>query len=491
MLSNIDLDKKVDSKAYKNELAPLQKRLTALQEVIKEKNIPVVIAFEGWSASGKGTLISRLLYPLDPRNFNVYTMAKVNEDAVMRPVLWSYFTKTPSKGRLTIYDKSWHRAGMDSGAEKWNMSKRARQGFFYDANAFEEQLSDFGALIIKFFLHISKDEQKNRFKELQSNPDTSWRIDKADLNQNKEYSENLKIFENMLHNTNNPRSPWNIIEANDTKYATIKVYKTVIEKIEEKIKEAETSEVKNTFEDFDFTDSMPLEKVDLSLTISDAEYDKKLKELQGKISDLGYKLYKKRKSVVIVYEGWDAAGKGGNIKRVTEELDPRGYEVVPIASPSKEELNHHYLWRFWNKMPKDGHIAIFDRSWYGRVMVERIEGYARQDEWQRAYKEINDMELHMHNHGTIIFKFWLHIDKDEQLKRFKARQENPLKRHKITDEDWRNREKWNDYETAVNHMLIKTDTEYAPWTIIESNNKKFARIKVLEILVKKLEKELE
>jgi polyphosphate kinase 2 (PPK2 family) len=208
------------------------------------------------------------------------------------------------------------------------------------------------------------------------------------------------------------------------------------------------------------------------------------------MSELGFKLYTKRRSVVMVYEGWDAAGKGGNIKRMTQELDPRGYEVVPVPAPTQDELNHHYLWRFWKKMPKDGHCAIFDRSWYGRVMVERIEGFCTAEEWQRAYKEINDMEKHMVNHGVILFKFWIHIDKEEQLKRFQLRQADPLKQYKITDEDWRNREKWDQYEKAVDEMLWRTNTEYAKWRVIESNDKKYARIKTLEYVVNELERQL-
>jgi polyphosphate kinase 2 (PPK2 family) len=233
-----------------------------------------------------------------------------------------------------------------------------------------------------------------------------------------------------------------------------------------------------------------LSSVNPDKQIDDDDYKAKMDIYQKKIKDLGYKLYARRKSVVIAYEGWDAAGKGGNIKRLTEDLDPRGYEVAPIAAPTSEELSHHYLWRFYNKMPKDGHITLFDRSWYGRVLVERVEGLCRQDEWQRAYREINDMELHMSNHGAVIFKFWLHVDKAEQLARFEARQADPAKQYKITEDDWRNREKWDDYERAVNEMLFKTDTAYAPWTIIESNNKKFARIKVLELVTKELESRL-
>ena len=193
----------------------------------------------------------------------------------------------------------------------------------------------------------------------------------------------------------------------------------------------------------------------------------------------------------MAFEGWDAGGKGGAIKRLTEKMDPRGYAVVPTASPNDIEKAHHYLWRFWNEFPKDGHIAIFDRTWYGRVMVERIEGFATEDEWTRAYKEMNDMELQLAHNGTVILKFWLHIDPDEQERRFNDRMANPEKQWKITDEDWRNRAKWHEYEIAVDDMLLKTSTSYAPWIVVEANSKYYARIKVLETVVHALEEALD
>lgn len=493
ILGKIDLNQTLDKKEYKSEMKDLQNTLNALQQKTKEMNIPVCIVFEGWSASGKGTLISKVLYPLDPRYFNVYSMNKIEENALMRPLLWSYWTKTPSKGRTTIFDKSWHRVILPGGIKKWKLTNDEIKGFYYDVNAFEKALIDDGTLIIKLFLHISKNEQKKRFKELESNEDTKWRIDAADKQQNIDYDYYIELFQHMIQNTNTSESQWSIIEANDKKFATVKIYKILINKIQDEINkrlELESYE-KQDKNNEDILLEIPsisiLKNVDLSKTIKEDEYKKKLELYQARMSDLCYKLYTKRKSVVILFEGWDAAGKGGNIKRLTEEIDPRGYEVITTAAPTTEELNHHYLWRFWNKMPKDGHLAIFDRTWYGRVTVERVEGFCTNEEWQRAYKEINDTELHMVNKGTIIFKFWVHIDKDEQLARFKAREVDPLKQYKITSEDWRNRDKWDLYEKAVDEMLFRTNTDYAPWIIVESNDKKYARIKVLEHVTKELE----
>jgi len=494
MLEKIDLTHMLSKKEYKAEIAKLETRLAELQREIKDLQIPVIIVFEGWSAAGKGTCISKILNPLDPRYFNVYTMGKIPEDAAMRPFLWHYWIKTPLKGRITIFDKSWHRAVLPERQEKRPLSTSETAGFYYDLNAFERQLSEDGTLIIKLFLHISKDEQKKRFGELLNRPDTEWRVNKQDIMQNKNYETHLSHFENMIQQSNFAHSEWNIIEAEDTNYATIKIYKILINKIEREIervgRDVLGAPLKQPASDYEPPQVSILNSVSPEKDISQNEYKEKLTYYQKKLSYLGYKLYARRKPVVIVYEGWDAAGKGGNIRRLTQELDPRGYEVVPVAAPSQEELAHHYLWRFWKSMPKDGHIAIFDRSWYGRVLVERVEGFCTDIEWQRAYREINDMEMHLHNHGTVIFKFWLHIDKDEQLKRFNSRESEVSKQYKITEEDWRNRDKWELYEKAVDEMLFRTSTNYAPWTVVESNNKKYARIKTLQLVVDKLENEL-
>lgn len=234
-----------------------------------------------------------------------------------------------------------------------------------------------------------------------------------------------------------------------------------------------------------------LSTVDMSVTIDKETYDKELVLNQVALAQLGYQVYVQQRPVVIVFEGWDAAGKGGAIKRITEKLDPRGYVVYSIAAPQGDDKTHHYLWRFWRRLPEAGQIAIFDRSWYGRVMVERIEGFCTEADWKRAYREINQFESQLVDFGTVLFKFWLNITKDEQLRRFEDRASDKLRSWKLTDEDWRNREKWDRYEEAVNEMLLRTSTLAAPWTVIEGNDKRYARVKVLKTLVDKLAKELD
>lgn len=494
MLEKVDLSKNIEKKEYKGMMEGLQLRLAELERKIRELKIPVIIVFEGWGASGKGTLINKLILPLDPRGFNVYTTNYLNEEERMRPFLWRYWIKTPEKGRIAIFEKSWYRRTL---VERMDNDIEGKQLYttFDDIKSFEKQLSDDGNVILKFFLHISKKEQHKRFEELENNPATKWRVTKEDKKHHEQYDEYIKITDEMIEETDAEYAPWTIVEANDNRFATIKVFTTVINALQDKIKEV--SEVAVDVEnntcfvpESKVISSSVLEEIDLSKTLSKEEYKAKLKEYQTKMRELEHKIYTKRIPVVIGYEGWDAAGKGGNIKRITENLDPRGYEVVPVAAPSELEKSHHYLWRFWEKMPKAGHITIFDRTWYGRVLVERIEGFCSEDEWRRAYKEINEMEKQLTNYGMVLVKFWLQIDKEEQLKRFNERQNTPSKQWKITDEDWRNREKWDKYEEAVNEMLFRTSTTYAPWTIIESNDKYYARIKALKTVVEAMEEKL-
>ena len=338
---------------------------------------------------------------------------------------------------------------------------------------------------------------------------SAWRVTEADLKRNKEYDEYKKMNDEMLQRTDTDYAPWHIIEATDKEFATVKIYSAVIAAMEQKIQEVkqekeakakedalkkqgvtEKAAEKSTGEDSVLRTSS-LNSADLSLSYTKEEYKEKLEKLQNRIQELHGELYQKRIPVILGFEGWDAGGKGGAIKRLTEKMDPRGYQVNPTASPNDIERAHHYLWRFWNNVPKKGHIAIFDRTWYGRVMVERLEGFCSENDWKRAYNEINEFEKELSDWGAVIIKFWVHIDKGTQLARFTDRQNNPEKQWKITDEDWRNREKWDAYETAVDEMLQKTSTVYAPWHILESVDKKYARIKALRIVIEEIEKTLD
>lgn len=495
MLEKIDLTKDMGKQEAKELLNVLDVELSRLQREARACKMPVMVIFEGWGAAGKGTLINRLIQPLDPRGFKVFTIQKPTEDEAMHPFLWRFWTKIPAKGRIHIFDRSWYDKVLRERIDK-DGRKEPGADNYQEIVSFEETLSLDGTLIIKFFLHISKKEQKKRFEKLEESPETKWRVTKEDWKHHKQYEEYLQAYDDMLEKTDTDFAPWTIVEATDREYAAVKILSCVAERMKEAIAERMDSDKggkQRAEEPSQISSQMRtsvLSKVDLSKCYEKEEYKKKLKALQNRLEILHSEVYKRRIPVVLAFEGWDAGGKGGAIKRLTEKMDPRGYEVIPSAAPNDIEKAHHYLWRYWRAMPKDGHVAIFDRSWYGRVMVERIEGFCTPEEWKRAYKEINEMEAQLAASGAVIIKFWMQIDKEEQEKRFHERMENPEKNWKITDEDWRNRAKWDQYEKAVDEMLIRTSTSYAPWVVVEGNCKYYARIKVLETFVEALEKRI-
>lgn len=510
MLEKVDLTKKLSKEEYKAKMPMLETKLSCLQRQCREMKIPVIIVFEGYGAAGKGLQIGKLIHGMDPRGFEVYTVKKETEEEAMHPFFWRFWTKTPAKGRIAIFDGSWYRKVLIDRFEKRTKERELPEAY-YSICSFEKQLTDDGNVVIKFLLDIDKKEQKRRLEKLKGNKETAWRVSQGDLERNARYREYQMMMEEMLQKTDTDYAPWTIIEATDKRFATVKIYTTVIrilteqiEKVKKEKAKLRATEVLDEIEEQKKETDMHqkekqqirelqesiLAKADLTLSLTKEEYKKKLKKLQKKLEILHGELYRRRIPVVLGFEGWDAAGKGGAIKRLTEKLDARGYVVTPIASPNDIEKAHHYLWRFWKAMPKDGHIAIFDRTWYGRVMVERIEGFCTKEEWQRAYKEINDMEKDLADAGAIVLKFWMHIDKEEQKKRFTARQETPQKQWKITEEDWRNRKKWDQYEEAVNEMLLRTSTEYAPWVVVEGNDKYYARIKVLQTVAEAIEKRI-
>lgn len=504
MLEKIDLSRKAEKEVYRQAKETYGPRLGLAQRRLKEAGIPVLILFDGMDAAGKGTQINRLIQFLDPRGFDVYASSRVTEDEAMRPFLWRFWTLTPENGRIAVFDRSWYRKVREERFEGRTAKKELAEAF-RDICSFEKQLTDSKAVIIKLFLYISREEQKKRFKKLEESGETAWRVTKEDWKRNEDYDRYLKINEEMLERTDTEYAPWTIIEATDKSYGAMKILKTVTETLEdalekraeeerlkeEKKKSAETllKAGENPAENSRYQNGV-LSGIDLSKTMTREAYKKEIDRLQKKLELLHSELYRLRIPVVLGFEGWDAGGKGGAIRRLTSHLDPRGYQVCPTAAPNDIEKKHHYLWRFWNHMPKAGHIAIFDRTWYGRVMVERIEGFCREEEWRRAYQEINEMESHLVNAGAVVLKFWLQIDKDEQKRRFEERMRIPEKQWKITDEDWRNREKWDQYELAVNEMLVRTSTTYAPWIVVEGNCKYYARVKVLRTVVEALEKKI-
>ncbi len=481
MLENA-LSNKNKSFDYKDLTKELEKNLSSLQQKIRAEKLPVIILLEGWGASGKGTLISDMIKMLDPRFFKVYSTMPATEAERRYPMMKRYWENIPEYGAISVLDRSWYQelaiAKMEEGISDEEYARRIGS-----VNTFERQLSDDGYLIIKFFLHISRKEQKKRFLKLKEDSSTKWRVTELDKKRHKNYDSYYRQFDDMLAKTNTPHCPWRIIDTTDRSFTRFQVFNILVSQIANAVN-ADSSEPKVIEETAHQFELSPCPKLaDVKLDSKVLQPSKYYDELKKKLARLHGKIYKKKIPVILLFEGWDAAGKGGAIKRVSYALDPRGYEAVPIAAPDKRELNHHYLWRFWNNLPKSGHITIFDRSWYGRVMVERLEGFTSPERCAMAYREINEFESELVREGVIILKFWLQIDKDEQLRRFTDRQNTPEKQWKITDEDWRNREKWDEYENAVDEMLMKTSTKNAPWNIIEANNKLYARIKVMNIII--------
>jgi len=494
MLAEIDLSREVTKAAYRKAKPELELRLAELQRRAHQLGIPVLIVFEGWGAAGKGTLINQLLLPLDPRGVSVISALDPSEDEAVRPFLWRFWCHTPARGRITLFDRSWYRRVVKDRVSGV-VNGKALQQAFADILAFERQLAADGTVLVKFFLHISAKEQKRRFKKLEAKATTAWRVTRMDWKHHRQYDETLEAVNDMLGRTDSEFAPWNIIEAHDQRFATLKIFGTVLAALERRIHQLETRERASqaAIPAHDLPSDLKvsvLDQVDLSLTVPEAAYRKRLKRGQDRLRDLEHEIYRHRIPVVLVYEGWDAAGKGGNIKRVTRNLDPRGYDVVPIAAPHDIEKAHHYLWRFWLEIPKAGHLTIFDRSWYGRVLVERVEGFCTESDWKRAYREINEMEQHLTHSGAVVLKFWLHIDPEEQLRRFRERESVSYKQWKITAEDWRNREKWDAYQSAVDEMLYRTSTPDSPWIVVESNCKRHARLKVIETVIKAIKKRL-
>ncbi|NTV62372.1 MAG: polyphosphate:AMP phosphotransferase [Oscillochloris sp.] len=504
MLDQIDLELRLSKGEYHRRLDDLQARLYAMEQSLLEAKAPVAIIFEGWAGTAKVRTIGILTQRLDPRGVRVHPITPPRTYETQYPWLYRFWLKIPSYGQVAIFDRSWYRQAL---AERTHSADDGRiwRDRCEDMAAFERQLDADGTVLIKFWLHISRKEQRRRFTRLLSDPLTAWQVTDEDKWQHRHYDKVYAVVEDMIARTDTAGAPWQLIPATDKYYARVAVFEVILRALEARIgrppvpigpKQAAAPDLSQHAVPPPAIAPQPLrergmlQRVDLSLRLGEEEYECRLKLLQTQAYMLGLEVYRQQRPVVIVFEGWDAAGKGGAIQRLTEKLDPRAYTVHAIAAPAGDDKVRHYLYRFWRRLPPRGAFGIFDRSWYGRVLVERVEGFARTDEWQRAYAEINEFERQLVEFGTIIYKFWMHLSPEEQLRRFEQRQNIPYKAWKLTAEDWRNREKWPLYEEAANEMLLRTSTPTAPWTIVESEDKRFGRVKVLQTVVSRLEAEL-
>ncbi len=492
MFESAELGHTVSKSDYNAEVPTLREQLLDIQfELAEKKPFPVILIISGVDGAGKGETVNTLNFWMDPRNIHAHAMAEPSDEELERPAMWRYWRQLPPRGSIGVFFGSWYshpmRMHIDGGK-----SIDYLDSYLDDFLRFERMLADEGALILKFWLHLSKATLKKRLTQLEKDKATNWRVGKKDWERFERYDDLRPVAEHVLRRTSTGHAPWIVVESSDEKYRNLTVARTLLNavkaRLETKAKPAAASVPVQALEHIDGVNL--LNTKDYSKALDKKTYNKQLEHYQGRLNKLCRSKKFKNHSVVVVFEGNDAAGKGGAIRRVIGAMDSRIYNIVPIAAPTDEEKAQPYLWRFWRHLPKRAKAVIFDRSWYGRVLVERVEGYCSEADWLRAYGEINDFEEEMARHGTIVVKFWLSITADEQLDRFKEREATGYKRFKLTDEDWRNRDKWDAYSTAVCDMVERTSNETAPWTVVEANSKYYARIKVLKTLCKRLETEL-
>jgi polyphosphate:AMP phosphotransferase len=498
MFEAAELNQTLAPEKYDSELPTLRSQLLQAHFDLRGQKFPVIVIVSGADGAGKGELVHRLNEWLDPRGVETHAFWEQSDEERERPPYWRFWRAMPGRGRIGILFGSWYTAPIIKRA--FGETKGSELDAELDRIAtFEQMLADDGALILKLWLHLPKKAQKRRLKKLEKD----GTIAPDDWKHFKLYDRFTKISERAIRRTDTGKAPWHVIEATDRRFREFTAGRLLLEALQARlaavakpaVKPAEEPAVKEakaapTVRTLTARKASILDHVNLKQSLSDAEYEKQLAKWQSELAKLAWKAREKKVSTVLVFEGWDAAGKGSAIRRVTQAIDPRLYRVVGIAAPTDEERAQHYLWRFWRHLPRAGFTTIFDRSWYGRLLVERVEKFARPDEWGRAYREINEFEEQLARHGIVVAKFWLHVSQAEQLRRFKERQTIQYKQYKITDEDWRNRKQWNDYKHAVDDMVAHCSTEVAPWTLVAANDKKFARIQILKTVVQRLREAL-
>ena len=491
MFENAELGHTIAPPRYDAELPKLRARLLEAHFALRDRKFPVIVIVSGADGAGKGELVHRLNEWLDPRGVQTHAFGKPSDEERERPEYWRFWRAMPGRGRIGIFFGSWYSTPIIRRVFR-EMKAGKFDGTLERIAAFEKMLTDDGAVIVKLWLHLPKKQQKKRLKKLEAD----GRIAPDDWKHFKLYDEFTAVSERALRRTHTPHTPWHVIEATDRRYREISAGHLILSALQKKLADtaphpagktaarAAAPRAKKTKVD---RAASILAHVDLTQKLSDAAYDRQLATQQAKLSKLTWAAQRAGRSMVLMFEGWDAAGKGSAIRRVTQAIDPRLYHVVGIAAPSDEERAQHYLWRFWRHLPRAGCTTIFDRSWYGRVLVERVEGFAAPAEWGRAYGEINAFEEQLADDGIVLGKFWVHLSPAEQLRRFREREGVAYKQYKITAEDWRNREKWADYQRAVDDMVAHCSTAFAPWTLVAGDDKKFARVQILKTIVKQLE----
>jgi polyphosphate:AMP phosphotransferase len=490
MFETAELGQKVPKEEF-DVLAPqLRNELVHIQQALRGCKFPVILIFAGVDGAGKGETVNLLNEWMDPRWIVTRAYGAPSDEERERPEFWRYWRDLPPKGQIGLFLRSWYSQPVLDRVHG-QISDKAFEAELDRIISFEKMLADDGALILKFWMHLGKQAQKKMLKNLEKDPKTAWRVTPTDWENWRNYEKFANTAERALMRTSTGQSPWVIVEGADARYRSLTVTTRLRDAIEKRMAEEAAKPARKPV-----PAKMPSLKpvrtvlggLDMSLRMATPQaYSDEMRKARARLNMLYRAARAQGVSSVLVFEGWDAAGKGSAIRRLTSSMDARDYRVVPVAAPTDEERAQHYLWRFWRHVARAGRVTIFDRSWYGRVLVERVEGFATEAEWMRAYTEINDFERELAEHGIVMMKYWVHITKDEQARRFKSREEIEFKRWKLTDEDWRNREKWDLYELAVHDLVERTSTQIAPWSLIEGNDKHFARLRIINTYCDRLE----
>jgi len=516
MFESAELGHVVDDAHYSREAKKLRPALLDAQyALLADRSFPVILLVNGVDGAGKGETVNLLNEWLDPRHVRSHAFDRPSEEEAARPPMWRFWQALPAKGKIGVLFGSWYTdpindkvAGRTGGASLTASIDRIRR--------FEKLLDDDGVQLVKLWFHLSKKGMKTRLSELEADKLTRWRVTRQDWANVEKYDAFAKVSERVLRETSTGTSPWIVIDGSDSNYRELTAAKTLFGAIQGRLEQGKERAARAEAEKkaaarkskakpvrgvtttaapsgplFETVDTARiLRDLPFEERLSKEKYSTKIVKEQGKLAVLSRSPKMRKHSVVIVFEGMDAAGKGGAIRRITQALDARRYEVIPIAAPTDEERAQPYLWRFWRYLPRHGRFTIYDRSWYGRVLVERVEGFASQAAWSRAYAEINDFEEQLTESGCIVVKLWLAVTKDEQLRRFQEREKTRFKQHKITEEDWRNRKKWDDYIVAASDMIDRTSTSLAPWVVLEANDKHLARVRAVEAVTARLASQL-
>ena len=486
MFEAAEVGHRIEKAEFKKEEPRIRAELLEIQRKLSGSPHSVIVIISGVEGAGKEETVNLLMEWMDSRGIEVHAPWDVTDEERERPHMWRFWRMLPPKGKIGVLFGSWYTLPI---IER-TYGRMAEAPFELEMQRiieFEQMLTREGVVLVKFWMHLGKEVQRRRLHKLRKNPDTAWRVNKLTWKFFKKYDDFVNATEEALRRSSTGHAPWTIIEAEDDRYRSLTVTRTILKAIGDALASDKQKPPKPGKPPLPVPEAFNIiRNLDLSQKLSDVRYKKEILALHAEVAVLTRQLRPAGRSMLLLFEGPDAAGKGGTIRRLTEAMDARNYQVVSVAAPTDEEQARPYLWRFWRHLPRLGRVIIFDRSWYGRVLVERIEGFAQPEEWQRAFAEINAFEKDLTDFGMIVLKFWLSISAEEQLRRFKDREVTPFKQYKLTEEDWRNRAKWNAYEAAACDMVQRTSTTPAPWVLVESVDKNWARVKVLKSVCKAL-----